>query len=80
MAPQTKAPKTVKLEDVKASIDALIALVREGTDVLIMDGDTPVVRMSPPASGERVPDLNSGTWMSDDFDDPLPDEFWLGEE
>jgi len=19
-------------------------------------------------------------WMADDFDDPLPDEFWLGEE
>ncbi|RUT09533.1 hypothetical protein DSM106972_000270 [Dulcicalothrix desertica PCC 7102] len=28
---------------------------------------------------QRVPDLNKGQiWMSDDFDDPLPDEFWLG--
>jgi hypothetical protein len=25
--------------------------------------------------------LNEGTaWVSDDFDDPLPDSFWLGEE
>lgn len=30
---------------------------------------------------ERVPGLHAGTtWVSDDFDEPLPDEFWLGEE
>jgi hypothetical protein len=30
---------------------------------------------------ERIPGLHAGTtWVSDDFDDPLPDEFWLGEE
>jgi hypothetical protein len=30
---------------------------------------------------QRIPDLFPGSiWMSDDFDDPLPDEFWLGEE
>ncbi|MEL6526763.1 MAG: DUF2281 domain-containing protein [Chloroflexota bacterium] len=30
---------------------------------------------------ERVPGLHAGTtWMSDDFDAPLPDEFWLGDE
>jgi hypothetical protein len=29
----------------------------------------------------RTPNLGEGTvWMSDDFDDPLPDEFWLGED
>ncbi|MFZ0544362.1 MAG: DUF2281 domain-containing protein [Candidatus Promineifilaceae bacterium] len=28
----------------------------------------------------RVPGLDAGTtWVSDDFDDPLPDSFWLGE-
>jgi hypothetical protein len=30
---------------------------------------------------QRVPDLDKGKYrMSDDFNDPLPDEFWLGEE
>ena len=30
---------------------------------------------------QRVPDLNRGeAWMSDDFNEPLPDEFWTGEE
>lgn len=29
---------------------------------------------------KRVAGLGEGTiWISDDFDDPLPDEFWLGE-
>ena len=29
----------------------------------------------------RMPGLHSGqVWMSEDFNDPLPDEFWLGED
>lgn len=34
---------------------------------------------TPPAT--RTPDLHAGqTWVSEDFDAPLPDSFWLGEE
>jgi hypothetical protein len=30
---------------------------------------------------ERIPGLHAGTtWVSDDFDDPLPDSFWLADE
>jgi mRNA-degrading endonuclease RelE of RelBE toxin-antitoxin system len=30
---------------------------------------------------QRIPDLNRGEiWMSEDFNDPLPDEFWTGEQ
>jgi Protein of unknown function (DUF2281) len=29
----------------------------------------------------RVLDLHKGqVWMSEDFDEPLPDEFWLGDD
>ncbi|MCB9456859.1 MAG: DUF2281 domain-containing protein [Anaerolineaceae bacterium] len=29
----------------------------------------------------RIPGLHTGMiWTSDDFDDVLPDEFWLGED
>jgi hypothetical protein len=29
----------------------------------------------------RTPGLHQGQiWMSEDFNDPLPDEFWLGED
>lgn len=72
--------RTIALEDVQASLDALFALVREGTEVIIMDGSKPLARVSPVESGKRIPDLHPGTWISDDFDEPLPDEFWLGEE
>jgi antitoxin (DNA-binding transcriptional repressor) of toxin-antitoxin stability system len=34
-----------------------------------------------PATKPRKPNLHPGGFvMSDDFDDPLPDSFWLGEE
>ncbi len=34
-----------------------------------------------PKKGKRVAGLNRGKMhMSDDFDAPLPDEFWLGEQ
>jgi hypothetical protein len=34
-----------------------------------------------PAPKARTPGLHKGAFvMSDDFDDPLPDEFWLGED
>lgn len=31
---------------------------------------------------ERIPGLSAhpNFWMSHDFDDPLPDEFWFGDE
>jgi hypothetical protein len=33
-----------------------------------------------PTPPQRVLGLHQGMgWMSDDFDSPLPDEFWLGE-
>ncbi len=33
-----------------------------------------------PTPSQRVLGLHQGMgWMSDDFDSPLPDEFWLGE-
>ena len=29
----------------------------------------------------RIPGLDAGTtWISDDFDEPLPDSFWLGND
>lgn len=34
-----------------------------------------------PAPGKRIAGLNKGEYfMAEDFDAPLPDSFWLGEE
>ncbi len=38
-------------------------------------------RETPPLTQPRVAGLHRGmVWMAEDFDDPMPDEFWLGEE
>ncbi len=38
-------------------------------------------RETPPLTQPRVAGLHRGmVWMADDFNDPLPDECWLGEE
>jgi len=45
-----------------------------------------VVQNPPPAQEKAdefppIPGLHAGlVWISPDFNDPLPDEFWLGEE
>ena len=34
-----------------------------------------------PSQGKRIAGLGEGTFeIPDDFDEPLPDEFWLGDE
>jgi hypothetical protein len=50
--------------------------------VILTAGDTPLARVVSvePSLKPRVPDLFPGIWTSDDFDEPLPDEFWLGED
>jgi hypothetical protein len=38
-------------------------------------------RVASGVAGLRTLGLNAGSmWMSDDFDDELPDEFWFGDE
>lgn len=35
----------------------------------------------PQKIAQRIPGLDAGsTWVSDDFDDPLPDSFWFGND
>jgi Protein of unknown function (DUF2281) len=37
--------------------------------------------VQPQAVQQRVLGLNQGEiWMSEDFNDPLPDEFWMGDQ
>ena len=39
------------------------------------------IEKSLPVSGQRVSGLGKGEWwVANDFDAPLPDEFWLGED
>jgi len=73
--------KTVDVEEAKERLPELVSLALEGNEVIISEGDKPVARLVPIPSAvrKRVLGLNRGVaWMSEDFDDPLPDEFWPG--
>lgn len=45
----------------------------------LVDGALDQLASPPPASALRIPGLHAGQYtIRDDFDAPLPDNFWLG--
>ena len=69
------------------SIEDILDLLSADTEVIITRDDKPIARLSAvttdstPFPKKRVAGLHAGTtWIADDFDDPLPDSFWLGDE
>jgi prevent-host-death family protein len=73
--------KTVNIHEAKTNLSALIAAVEAGEEVVIARANKPVVKLvaMEPKPVQRIPGLHKGEfYMADDFDAPLPDEFWLG--
>jgi antitoxin (DNA-binding transcriptional repressor) of toxin-antitoxin stability system len=74
--------KTVEVQ--QTYLKELLSLVVEGTEIILTQGNIPVARLVPIADEEvtsRIAGLHLGAiWMSDDFDEPLPDQFWLGDK
>ena len=74
--------QTVSVDQAKDNLKDLLAQAMAGTEVVITDRGKPVARLVPVTESKkkRVAGLNRGTiWTSEDFDKPLPDEFWLGQ-
>lgn len=77
--------KQIDLEATPLNLDDLLDLLQVDTEIVLKKGDVLLARLSPIETHDkpdrpRIPGLHAGTtWVSDDFDDPLPDEFWLGE-
>ena len=74
---------TIEVKEAENRLSELLAKVAEGTEIILTDGERPFARISPiPGyTAPRIPDLHPGAFQpSDDFDAPLPDEFWLGQE
>ena len=70
---------TVDIRDVQAQWAELLQLVLAGNEVLLTQAQKPVMRLVPVTNGEkaRIAGLHAGMgWMSEDFDDALPDSFW----
>ena len=71
--------KTVDVREAQINLQDLLSLVREGTEIVLTEGTTPLARVVPLAltTVARVAGLHAGTiWTSEDFDDPLPEDFW----
>lgn len=82
---------TVTVDDAQTQLRALLARALGGDEVIIADDDKPVARLVSVTDAndaatslpnqKRVFGLHRGQIeISADFDEPLPDEFWLGEE
>lgn len=75
--------RTVDVQEVQTHLRELLSLVGSGTEIVLIEGNTPVARLVPPEppSVTRVAGLHQGAiWASEDFDDPLPDAFWTGNQ
>ena len=73
--------KTLSLNEVQSQLQGLLALAREGDEIIIEENGEPLAKITPIIKTEpkqRVLGLGKGKgyFMSDDFDDELPDEFW----
>jgi antitoxin (DNA-binding transcriptional repressor) of toxin-antitoxin stability system len=72
--------KSVAIQDVQSQLSELFSLVAEGTEIVILEGEKPFARILP-ARSKRIAGLHKGCiQMSPDFDEPLSDRFWAGEE
>ncbi len=75
---------TIDVNEAQQQLSKLLELAKAGNEVIIAEGSTPVARLTAiaPASVQRQPrvaGLHQGAaWVSEDFDQPLPDEFWMG--
>ncbi len=59
----------------------LLSLVSSGTEVILTEESTPRARIVPAVSATtpRVAGLHAGAIQtSEDFDEPMSDEFWTG--
>jgi prevent-host-death family protein len=75
--------QTVNIDEAKSQLADLITIALAGGEVVITQGGQPVARLVPAiqAKKKRIAGLNRGSiWTSQDFDEPLPDEFWAGQE
>ncbi len=74
--------RTVNIDEAKNQLQDLLALAAEGNEVIITDEGKPLAKLVPIAiQKKRIAGLNRGQiWTSEDFDAPLTDEFWNGQE
>jgi antitoxin (DNA-binding transcriptional repressor) of toxin-antitoxin stability system len=76
----TMSTKIVTVQEAEGCLLELIGLVEKGEEVVITYDDQPKVKLVPivmPPQKRVFGQHRGQVWMSPDFDDPLPDGFWL---
>lgn len=75
---------TIELPNETLSLHDVVHRVMQGEEIVISEAGTPLVRMvpiNPPQVLRRTAGLSEGAaTIADDFDAPLPDTFWLGND
>jgi len=73
--------KTIDVRETQMSLKELLALVCEGAEIIFTEDSIPLARLTSmmDSMNPRVSGLHEGSmWISDDFDEPLSEEFWTG--
>jgi len=72
--------KTINLHQISTEI--IIKSAQNGEEIVLEENGKPIAKITPIVEAEetkpkqRTAGLGKGYWMSEDFDDELPDEFW----
>ena len=71
---------TIDIHELPARLQEVIALATSGGEVTLTDGPVALARIVPIEPAEkRIAGLNAGSMVAtEDFDSPLPDDFWNG--
>lgn len=77
------ATKTIDIHDAQTQLSELLSLALQGTEVIFSKDNMPLARLVPVSqrsSQSRIAGLHQGAIsVSTDFDETLPDDFWLGD-
>ena len=75
-------PLMIELRELPSRIEEAMAVIHASGEVVLTVDSIPRAGLCAlPVSGPRKMGLHPGAMqMAPDFDDPLPDEFWFGEE
>jgi len=73
-------PSTIiDVKELPKRIQEIISVATSGTEVIVTDGDNPIAKLIPCAPQARKPGLHPGAiTITEDFDAPLPEDFWMG--
>ncbi len=73
--------KTITLDDAAVRLPELVTRASEGEQIIIAENEHPLARLVPFAEAESdraFGQARGRIHVSEDFDEPLPDDFWLG--